>query len=168
MKKENQLKKKKKSRNGRKLRFADAESLFPPSSPPCNHCAARCWPYHCKPTRARRRRGRDEGKNGNGEICCHSNRPGARLTSKPRQRERDGAERKSSHGGCPSRWEGWSISSVLTLYRPTIQLGIRSFVVQLLVGQVCPTIQMFIKNQQKLCCTKKHSPSLEEKINFIA
>lgn len=62
-----------------------------------------------------RERGEGGKRRGDGGRCCHGNRIGARLTSKPGQR----GERERSHGSCPPGWEGRvRASSHPILYRP--------------------------------------------------
>lgn len=66
-------------------------------------------------TRAERERGEGGKRRGDGGRCCHGNRTGARLTSKPGQR----GERERSHGSCPPGWEGRVRASCHPiLYRP--------------------------------------------------
>lgn len=54
-----QTMRKEKGRGGRK-RGLLMLNHSPHRLPPCNHCAAGCWLYHCGPTRAERERGREK------------------------------------------------------------------------------------------------------------
>lgn len=99
------MRKEKKARGGRN-RGLLMLNHSPPSSPPCNHCAARCWLYHCGPTRAEKRGREEEGGIGKHVSMAteqeHVWRQGPSTERERERRRGEGGrkrERLRSHGG---------------------------------------------------------------------
>lgn len=90
----------------------------PLSSPPCNHCAARCWLYHCGRTKRRegelgrgwresREREQEERRGVLGKMLPQQrsrSRSDVRVRERERQREKERGDRMEA--GSRSGWEG--------------------------------------------------------------